>query len=64
MERAIEALKQMLGLKTVVIRNGTEREIDASLLVPGDVVLLKTGAKVPAIWSFFYPPPFASMRRP
>jgi Ca2+-transporting ATPase len=47
-ERAIEALKQMLGLKTVVIREGQEREIEAFLLVPGDVVVLKTGSRVPA----------------
>jgi Ca2+-transporting ATPase len=47
-ERAIEALKQMLGLRTVVIRNGLEQETDATFLVPGDVVLLKTGDRVPA----------------
>jgi Ca2+-transporting ATPase len=46
-ERAIEALKQMLGLRTVVIRDGQEQEIDASLVVPGDVVVLKTGSRVP-----------------
>ncbi|MDD1677615.1 MAG: HAD-IC family P-type ATPase, partial [Methanomicrobiales archaeon] len=47
-ERAIEALKQMLGLKTVAYRDGQEREIEATLLVPGDVVVLKTGSRVPA----------------
>jgi Ca2+-transporting ATPase len=47
-ERAIEALKQMLGLKTVVLRDGQEQEIDASLIVPGDVVVLTTGSKIPA----------------
>jgi ATPase, P-type (transporting), HAD superfamily, subfamily IC len=47
-EKAIEALKQMLGLKTVILRGGQEREIDATLIVPGDVVALKTGSRVPA----------------
>ena len=47
-ERAIEALKQMLGLKTVVIRGGREEMIDASGVVPGDLVVLKAGSKVPA----------------
>jgi Ca2+-transporting ATPase len=47
-ERAIEALTQMLGLRTAVIRNGREEVIDASLVVPGDLVVIRTGSKVPA----------------
>jgi Ca2+-transporting ATPase len=47
-ERAIEALREMAAPGATVIRNGREREVSASDLVPGDVVLLTTGDKVPA----------------
>ncbi|MDD5502799.1 MAG: calcium-translocating P-type ATPase, SERCA-type [Candidatus Thermoplasmatota archaeon] len=47
-EQAIEALMKMASLKAVVVRDGEEREIDASELVPGDVILLSTGDKMPA----------------
>jgi len=45
---AIRALTKLLALKAVAVRNGFEQEIDAELLVPGDVVLLQSGQKVPA----------------
>ncbi len=47
-ERAIEALKQMLGLRTMVLREGRETEIEAARVVPGDIVVLEAGSKVPA----------------
>jgi len=47
-EKSIEALKRLAGLKATVIRNGKEKEIDAKNLVPGDIVKLETGDKVPA----------------
>jgi Ca2+-transporting ATPase len=47
-EQAIEALRQMLGLRTLVLRDGRVREIDAAELVPGDVVLLEMGNRIPA----------------
>ncbi len=47
-EKAIEALKKMASLKAYVIRDGKEKEIDASELVPGDVIILRTGEKIPA----------------
>lgn len=47
-EGAIEALKKLIALKTIVIRDGKEREISAEELVPGDVILLQTGDKAPA----------------
>jgi len=47
-EKAIEALKKMASLKAVVIRDGVKQHIDASLLVPGDIILLDTGDKVAA----------------
>ncbi len=47
-ERAIEALKKMISLKATVLRDGQECDIDASEVVPGDILLLDTGDKVPA----------------
>jgi len=47
-EKAVEALRQMLGLRTVVLRDGRIAEIDAADLVPGDIVLLEMGDRVPA----------------
>lgn len=53
-EKAIEALKKMASLKTVVLRDGSQREIDAEDLVPGDVVLLSAGEKIPADCRLFF----------
>src|SRR3989338_3033836 len=47
-EKAIEALKKLASLKATVIREEKEKEIDAKLLVPGDIVKLETGDKIPA----------------
>ncbi len=47
-EKAIEALKKMAGLKAVVLRDGKELKIDSADVVPGDVIILDTGEKVPA----------------
>ena len=47
-EKALEALKKLTALKAKVIRNGKEVEIDSKELVPGDIILLETGSKVPA----------------
>lgn len=44
----LEKLRAIIQIKTYVIRGGTPHEIDAELLVPGDIVLLKAGSKVPA----------------
>ena len=38
----------MLSLRAVVMRDGRRQEIDASELVPGDIVVLASGDKVPA----------------
>jgi Ca2+-transporting ATPase len=46
-ERAIEALQQMLEPHCKVIREGREQTIDARELVPGDIVLIATGDRVP-----------------
>ena len=47
-EQALEALRQLLPQRVTVRRNGQISEIDADGLVPGDVVLLSEGAKIPA----------------
>ncbi len=47
-ENAIEALRQMLHPTCKVFRDSKEQIIDAKLLVPGDIVLLEIGDKIPA----------------
>ena len=47
-ERAIEALRQMAAPTATALRDGEEVEIPARELVPGDVVLLRAGDKIPA----------------
>ena len=47
-ERSIDALKKMSVSTAEVIRNGKPRYIDPKEIVPGDVVVLEEGAKVPA----------------
>jgi Ca2+-transporting ATPase len=47
-ERSIEALKKMSSLKATVIRSGKEKEINANLLVLGDLLILSEGNKIPA----------------
>ncbi|MBK8615680.1 MAG: cation-translocating P-type ATPase [Anaerolineales bacterium] len=47
-ERAIEALRQMAAPTATVLRNGLEIKIPAKELVPGDVIILHTGDRVPA----------------
>ncbi|TSC95961.1 MAG: Ca2+-transporting ATPase [Parcubacteria group bacterium Athens1014_10] len=47
-ETAISQLKKMVTYKTKVIRDGIEKEKEISELVPGDIILLKAGDRVPA----------------
>lgn len=47
-EKAIESLKKLTSPETVVIRNGKPRRILSKNLVPGDIVVLEEGSKVPA----------------
>jgi len=47
-EKAIEALKRLASLKATVIRDGKTMKINSKDLVPGDVIILETGAKIPA----------------
>ena len=46
--RALDALKKLTSPAAIVRREGEVKEIDASLLVPGDVVLLDAGCQIPA----------------
>lgn len=47
-EQSSRALQKMLHVRATVIRDGTNREMDAELVVPGDVLLLESGNRVPA----------------
>jgi magnesium-transporting ATPase (P-type) len=47
-EKAIAALSKMLVSATTVRRDGRNRRVSSDELVPGDVVLLRSGDKVPA----------------
>jgi len=47
-EKAIDALKKMAAPTAKVIRDGSEQVVAASEIVPGDVVMLTAGDRVPA----------------
>jgi cation-transporting P-type ATPase F len=47
-EAALDAIRKMLSLSALVLRGGERRLLPAEQLVPGDVVLLAPGDKVPA----------------
>src|SRR5690606_3761527 len=47
-ERTIRSLAQLVVPRARVIRDGEEHEIDSADLVPGDIVVLESGARVPA----------------
>lgn len=46
-ERALEALKKMLSPTITGLRGGREEEIPSKDLVPGDILLLEAGDKIP-----------------
>ena len=47
-EKSLEMLKKMSSPKAKVNRDGTERIIDTEELVPGDIIFLEMGDKIPA----------------
>ena len=47
-ERALETLKKMLSPTITVLRDGKEVEVPSKELVPGDVMILEAGDKIPA----------------
>ena len=46
--KALEALKKMAAPLSTALRDGKETEIEASKLVPGDVIIISTGDQIPA----------------
>ncbi len=47
-EQALEGIRKMLSLHAQVCRDGRWNAIDADTLVPGDIVRLRSGDRVPA----------------
>lgn len=47
-EKAMDAIRHMLALRASVIREGKRQTIHGEQLVPGDIVMLEAGDKVPA----------------
>ena len=47
-EKALEALKKLLSPTSTVLRDGKEEDIPSRNLVPGDILLLEAGDKLPA----------------
>lgn len=47
-EQAVEALKQMAAPESTVRRDGEIRDVNATELVPGDILLLEAGDRIPA----------------
>jgi len=47
-EQALKAIRQMLSPNAMVMRDGKQMTIRAEELVPGDIVLMQSGDKVPA----------------
>jgi magnesium-transporting ATPase (P-type) len=47
-QRAATALQQLVTTRSRVLRDGDAVEIDAEFLVPGDILLLESGEKIPA----------------
>ncbi|MBU4529935.1 MAG: cation-transporting P-type ATPase [Hoeflea sp.] len=47
-EKAMDSIRQMLAPHASVLRDGERRTVEGEDLVPGDIVLLEAGDKVPA----------------
>ncbi|UGY91326.1 HAD-IC family P-type ATPase [Streptomyces gobiensis] len=47
-EAALDALRSMVRTHAEVVRDGVAHRVDSEALVPGDLVLIKAGDKVPA----------------
>ena len=46
-EKALDGIRKMLSLRAIVLE-GSRNDVAAELLVPGDIVFLETGDKIPA----------------
>jgi magnesium-transporting ATPase (P-type) len=53
-EDALRAIRQMLSPKAMVLRDGQRQSIASDELIPGDIVLLQSGDKVPADLRLFH----------
>jgi P-type E1-E2 ATPase len=47
-EKAMDAIRHMLAPRAAVLRDGERHSVEGKTLVPGDIVLLEAGDKVPA----------------
>lgn len=47
-EKAIELLKSLTSPEATVMRDGAEKEVPSKELVPGDLILIQTGDRIPA----------------
>jgi magnesium-transporting ATPase (P-type) len=47
-EKAMDAIRHMLAPRANVLRDGTRRSIPGQAVVPGDIIFLEAGDKVPA----------------
>lgn len=47
-EKAMEALRQLAAPTALVLRDGERMEIPASKIVPGDIIILAAGDRIPA----------------
>ena len=47
-EKSAEGLQNLIKIKAIVKRNGKDYEIDSEKLVPGDIIFIESGVKVPA----------------
>lgn len=47
-EQALDAIRHMLSTRAAVLRGGQRRTVPGDTLVPGDIVLLEAGDRVPA----------------
>lgn len=47
-DASLKALRSMVRISARVLRDGNRKEVDSTELVPGDIVYLKRGDKVPA----------------
>ncbi len=47
-EKSVEALKNLVVQSSIVIRDGKEQKIMSRELVPGDIIILRSGERVPS----------------
>ncbi len=47
-QKALESLREISALEAIVLRDGKERKIISKEIIPGDIVILTQGSKIPA----------------